>query len=364
MNITFYPVGNGDTCFVKLDKKTLLFDFAALHDSSNPDDLRIDLPNALKIDIGSTKKEIDVVAFTHLDDDHVHGASEFFHLDHAEKYQGDGRVVIKELWVPAAAITEEGAEDDARIIRQEARHRLRKGSGVRVFSRPAHLEEWLKKEGLSLASRQSLITGAGELVPNLNKDSDGIEVFVHSPFAEQDGDTVLDRNENSLVFQLTFKPGNTHMLLAADTDWENLERIVKITRLKRNDDRLKWDIYKIPHHCSYLSLNAEKGKTETVPNSNVAWLIESCANERAIMVSSSQIISDKDEDQPPHFQAKNCYKKKVESKSGKFIVTMEHPNRTDPKRLVINITPAGASIGASSSIGSGAAITSPAPRVG
>ena len=35
------------------------------------------------------------------------------------------RIKIKELWVPAAAILEENLKDDARLVRAEARHRVR-----------------------------------------------------------------------------------------------------------------------------------------------------------------------------------------------------------------------------------------------
>ena len=71
------------------------------------------------------KSDFDVTAFTHLDDDHVCGASDFFYLEHAEKYRVNGRPKIGELWVPAAALVEEGLEGDARIIRSEARYRFK-----------------------------------------------------------------------------------------------------------------------------------------------------------------------------------------------------------------------------------------------
>src|SRR6185295_4311230 len=107
----------------------------------------------------------EITAFTHLDTDHVAGATEFFYLRHAKKYQGAGRVKINELWVPAFAITEEGCTDEARIIQAEARYRLRQGEGIRVFSRPAKLERWLIDQGLTLESRKHLITDAGQVVP-------------------------------------------------------------------------------------------------------------------------------------------------------------------------------------------------------
>lgn len=362
--ITFYPLGNADSCLLTLDNKVLLFDFAAMLDPLADDDRRISLPEAIRDDIGwPERKSIEVVAFTHLDLDHIQGASEFFHLDWAAKYQGGDRVKIDELWVPAAAIVDDGAEDEARVIRQEARHRLKAGRGIRVFGRPVHLEKWLNDNGLTLESRRHLISDAGQLVPSISKAVDGVEFFVHSPFGERDGSVVLDRNENSLVFQATFAAGDTRLLLAADTTYENWDKIVRISRLHGNQDRLTWDIYKLPHHCSYTALGPEKGDTETQPVPNVEWLIKQ-GKARGYMVSTSWSIDDHDEDQPPHFQAKNLYKRLLNEKGIHFRVTMEHPNRTSPDRLVLNITAGGANLATAATIGSGALVSSPAPRVG
>jgi hypothetical protein len=362
--ITLYPLGNADTCLITLEKKLMLCDFAAKLNPDDPDDRRIDLPEALKEDINYPLRDtIDVVAFTHLDDDHICRATEFFHLDHADKYQGEGRVKIEEMWVPAAAIVEEGAEDEARVIRQEARHRLLEGKGIRIFSRPTHLKEWLESHGLTLESRAHLITDAGRLVPGWSKDTDGVEFFVHSPFAEHDSDVLLDRNECSLVFQATFQVGGTQFLMAADTTSDIWDKIVPITRLHKNGERLKWDIFKLPHHCSYLSLSPEKGKTETKPTAHVQWLMDQ-GKSRALVISTSKPIDNVEQDQPPHFQAKNCYLTNLKSKSGKFLVTMEHPNRVSPTRLVINVTYGGASVETAAAIGSGALVSAPAPRVG
>ncbi len=153
--LTFHPLGNADcTRFDLADGKKLLVDYANMRSSADPSDLRVDLPFELKTDLRSAKRDyFDVVLFTHLDDDHCCGSGDFFWLEHAAKYQGEDRIKIRELWVPAAAILEDGCEDSARIIRQEARHRLKKGSGIRVFSRPKKLKEWLEKNGLTLEAR-------------------------------------------------------------------------------------------------------------------------------------------------------------------------------------------------------------------
>ena len=52
------------------------------------------------------RDNFDIVAFSHADQDHIQGSDEFFWFEHAPEYQGDDRIKIKELWVPAALIIE------------------------------------------------------------------------------------------------------------------------------------------------------------------------------------------------------------------------------------------------------------------
>src|SRR5205085_170223 len=169
------------------------------------------LPAELKTDLQTAKRDgYDVVGFTHLDNDHVCGAPKFFYLEHAAKYQSKDRAKIAELWVPAAVIVEDKPEGDAGVVQAEARYRLKKKKGIRVFSRPDRLRDWMKKQGLNMDDYTDIMTDAGRTVPGLNLIGDGIEFFVHSPFAERcDDGTVIDRNDASLVFQVRFLEGET-----------------------------------------------------------------------------------------------------------------------------------------------------------
>src|SRR3984885_2638321 len=157
--IHFFPIGNADTLRLDLaDGRKVLVDYANMRCADDEDDVRCDLPTALRRDLSKSRRNhFDAVCITHLDDDHCKGFGEFFWLAHAKCYQDDERVRIDELWVPAAAITEENLKDDAWLVRAEARHRLKEGKGIRVFSRPAHLKEWMDKNGLDFESRKHLI---------------------------------------------------------------------------------------------------------------------------------------------------------------------------------------------------------------
>lgn len=367
--LTFFPIGNADSCLVDLaGGEKLLFDFANMRDPEDKTDRQIDLAAALQDDLEQAGRDsFDVVAFTHADDDHIRGMSSFFWLDHAAKYQGTERTRIKELWVPAAVIVDDTLHDaeDSRALQDEARYRFRVRQGIRVFSRPERLSGWLAKAGISLNDRLHLITDAGQLVPTFARHIQGVEFFVHSPFAQRlDADTVVDRNECSLVLQVVFdiEGEPTRLLLTADTTWENFKPMVNITCHYGNEDRLIWDILKVPHHCSYLSLGPEKGQHTTMPIEEVKWLLEEQRRPRAIAISPSWRIPIEDTDQPPHRQAASYYRGVVGVAD--FKVTMENPSVAKPEPLIITIGRLGPTI-KRPSISTGQAATSRlAPRAG
>ena len=258
-------------------------------------------------------------------------------------------------------------------MQAEARHRLKKGYGIRVFSRPDALKAWLEGQGLTLESRRDFITDAGQIAPEFSLGSDGVEFFVHSPFGwRQDDSKVVDRNGDSLVMQATFEVSGkqTLAILGSDVDHTAISDIVTTTKKHKREKRLEWDIMKLPHHCSYLSLGPDRGKEKTKPVENVKWLFESASHRGCYIVSLSDPIPEKgtDEDksdQPPHRQAANYYREDVvKEKDGEFRVTMEYPNTDNPKPVEIEITMLGASLKKRLAVGGAAATTRNAPRAG
>ena len=345
--ITLYRLGNADCSLLRTAHgRVMVNDFAATRGEES-DDRRIDLHEALREDLGE-RSSVDVLTISHLDEDHFKGSTEFFFLEHSQEYQKGSRIRIGELWVPAGVITEKGIENaEARVIQREARYRLKQGSGIRVFSCPHSLVEWLEDQGLSLEERSDLITHAGECIPGFSIKQDGVEFFVHAPFAEasEDGKHIV-RNETPLVLHATFKVSGhvTKAFFGADVGHEDLAKIVTITLKNGNRDRLEHQVVKLPHHCSYLSLGPEKGSTMTKPVPEVACFYEQFGGSGVILVSSSDPIPETESNDPPHVQAAQYYRYVVGRKDGRFIVTMEHPDRDAPDRLVIDIGQHGASI--------------------
>lgn len=375
--IIFYPVGNGDTSQIILDNgKRILFDFRHLKKAEDGEGPEIDLKSRLKEELKDSKKtSFDVVAFTHGDADHIESSTDFFELLHAKKYQGEGRIKIDELWVPAAMILDTATNDEQSaefvIWRQEARYRLKEGKGIRVFSKPEKLKDWLKENNLTVDSRRHMITDAGQLVQSFTLDKDGVEFFCHSPFIKHVDEGEDLRNEAALIFNVRFKVGsNTFDYLASgDSKWEVLEEIIEATKYHKNINRLEWDIYSLPHHCSYKTLSDEKGDTETIPKPLIKELLL-LGKENAYVVSSSNPIKDtkegREQKEPPHIQAKRCYERYLKKVNGaKFLGTMEEPNEKKPEPIIFEIGSSGISRGGKV-FGSGISIitSSPAPRAG
>jgi hypothetical protein len=374
--ITFYPVANGDTSQIVLENgKRLLFDYRHLKKTELGEGPEINLAAHLRDELKSADRtDFDVVAFTHGDADHIQNSTEFFKLEHAEKYQGEGRIGIRELWVPAAMILEECTpeqrSDEFVIWRSEARHRLKKGAGIRVFSKPEKLKAWLEENDLSFESLKHFITDAGQVVPGFTLSGDGIEFFCHSPFIRHVDEHDEIRNGASLIFNVRLQVGPSvfDYLAVGDSDWRTLEEIVSATKAHGNMDRLAWDLYNIPHHCSYLALSDEKGATETLPKPAVEeLLLQGKAN--AHIVSSSCPIEDtaagRAQDQPPHIQARKCYERYLKRvNGGRFFVTMEEPTSRNPKPLVFNVDATGITRAGGVISGAAAIISSSAPRAG
>ncbi len=356
--ITIYPLGNAETILLELsNNKRILIDYAAMR-TEEEGDKRYDITTTL-VKFSS----FDVVMFSHAHEDHVKGAKDFFEFDHAEKYQGNGRVKIKELWVSSAFVLDSSVSEDARVIRQEARHRIKKGYGIKVFAEPDKLDQWLIDNDLSTDDSENSIIHAGTLLKN--KDhclGDELDVFVHAPFSE-DANESEDRNDPSIVLQLRLAnfSRTTTIFVTGDAPHEILDKIVERSEKAGNDSYLYWDLYDIPHHCSHTGLSDERGEKVTDTSENIKRLLSNYSRKNAVMIASCRAFCDVGDDDPlpPHFQAKDAYIKYSGEKE--FIATMEYPNKVNPQPLVYEIDMFGIT---KKVVTASPIITSPAPRAG
>jgi hypothetical protein len=260
------------------------------------------------------------------------------------------------------------------LLRQEARHRLLEGKDILVFSKPQALIDWLepllKERGEAANARDHLFIDAGTIVPGFTLVKDGAEFFCHSPFIKHCDEGDIIRNRASLVFNVRLRADGQDYdyLEVGDATWEDIEDIVSTTQYHKNEDRLAWDLYNIPHHCSYLALSDEKGNKETEPKPLVKDLLLMGKKDSYIVSCSKPIPDSKDsytQTQPPHIQARNTYERYRKEVNGrKFLVTMEEPNGNKPEPITFEVTNGGISWIRSVSIGAPAVILSSPPRAG
>jgi hypothetical protein len=257
--ITHYPLGNADTTLIKLPRtnQVILWDFANMRDQNDSNDKRCDLPAELNKEV---EGDYNVVCFTHADKDHIKGFSEYFYLEHAAKYQTEGRKRIHHLWVPAAILLETTLEDEAKILKAEAIYRLRNKSGIVIFSRPKKLKDWCdNQEDISYEDVKHFFRDAGAVMPDFSLKTDGVEFFVHSPFMSESQS--IDRNGECVIVHAQFDDNcQTKLILGSDGTAELWKDIVNVTKHFNNEDKLNWDLFHISHHSSYLSLNTSGKK--------------------------------------------------------------------------------------------------------
>ncbi|OZB63358.1 MAG: hypothetical protein B7X39_19640 [Lysobacterales bacterium 14-68-21] len=378
--IIFYPVGNGDTTqLVLANQRRVLFDFCHRGKAEGADTPEIDLKARLRNELKAAGRDyFDVVAFTHADRDHIQGSTEFFELQHAAVYQGGDRIKIHQLWVPAAMLLEEAERDEQTeefvLLRQEARHRLLEGKDILVFSKPQALVDWLtpklKERGEAADARDHLFVDAGTLVPGFTLAADEVEFFCHSPFIKHCDEGDIIRNSAALVFNVRFHVEGYFYdyLEVGDAEYCDLEDIVTTSNYHGNEDRLAWDLFNIPHHCSYRALNEDKGDDETVPTELVQVLLRSGKSD-AYIVSCSNPIPDTTEAQkqvqPPHIQARKAYERYLREVGGrKFLVTMEEPNGYKPEPITFAVERGGITWAKVAALGAPAIIASRPPRAG
>ena len=175
-----------------------------------------------------------------------------------------------------------------------------------------------------------------------------IEFFVHAPFKKHliTATAEKDKNFSSIVMQLAFKdnPTDTHwsclFLFGGDADHNIWAEILKQSENNKNHDKLKWDILLSPHHCSWSFFNDvpySDPEENKVPKDSSLKILD-FLKPGASVIASSKVIKNND-DNPPHYQAKKQYLKKVAE--SEFLNTAVEPNEKQPEPIVIEVTSSG-----------------------
>jgi len=351
--ITFFPVGNGDTTLITLSDNTdILIDCNITKDSKDPDEKeRYDVHSHLLMVLKKDKREIphlDAFILSHPDVDHCRGFDDTFFTGNPKKYSEQdkrhGKIIIDELWfAPRIFSPHETAgnlSDEANQFRKEANRRIalykqkspertKAGNRLRIIGYSDNPE----LEGLI-----DIITVPGDYINLINgEQKHDFSFFVHAPFRKDSDSSEDERNDTSIVLQAQFDvdgiEGAGLIFLGGDsgcTIWADI--------LERSDEKnLKWDIFMAPHHCSWTFFSEKPYKENKIPSESSLEILNK-KHHGALVVCSCKPIK-KDDDNPPHYAAKEEYIKIVGDKN--LITTMEHPEEKQPLPIEFEISKKG-----------------------
>lgn len=126
--------------------------------------------------------------------------------------------------------------------------------------------------------------------------------------------------------------------MGGDSDHTSWCIILEKTKKYKNEHALKWDLFLSPHHCSWSFFNDRPQEENPDPKDTSLEVLNYRRNNAKVIASSKKILND--EDNPPHYEAKREYVKKVTD--GNFLNTTTYNivNKI-PQPIVFEVTSQG-----------------------
>ncbi|CAK7068020.1 MAG: hypothetical protein PARBA_02615 [Parabacteroides sp.] len=374
--IKFYPVDNGDNVLLKLDDKTTVIVDCQMKDcEENTDgvttyDVKKDLIKELNKD-SKNNPYVDLFINSHPHNDHCFGFEKNFYCGSPDDYTDTNRkneeIIIGELWVTQRVFSNDLCCDGG-AIRREAKRRKKLFEENSVesskYGNRLHIigynEDDTTVDGLHYIP--------GNMVSTFNgKTNDYLSMFIHAPFKNDLIRSKADEDENaaSIVVQMqlrTQKNGDikSRIIIAGDADHYVFEQILEKSKKNNNEDKLEWDLFLAPHHCSWSFFNDRPYENNTAPKDYSLEFLD-YKNTGANVIASSKKIENK-KPNPPHHSAKEEYIKKVGD--SKFKNTAINKDEKAPEPLVYTIDDNGFILEKAVSSASVGLMGSPTPRAG
>ena len=373
--IKFYPVGNGDCTLIKLDGgTTIIVDCQILDGLADSDgkpvmfDVKSDLLKELKKD-NLGRPFVDLFISTHPHDDHCKGFVGNFYIGDVDDYDKDinkDEIIIEELW-----ITPRGLKNILSIpasdIRKEAKRRRKLYDGDINFngSKGNYLRIIGYDKDRNFDSRYCYVPG--QLVKTIHGTSLlWLDIFIHAPLKEdvENSKENDDKNATSIVVQFGFKvEGYTgyksRVLMGGDAEYEIWQHILDNNT---DEERLKWNIFLAPHHCSWSFFNESTNKKE-IKQSAETILNKQIGDYAHIVASSNEIKND--DNNPPCYESKQQYISNLKAGSSHFLNTATHSKVGNiPQPIVFKINEYGKTLQEKSITAGTLSIANPAPRAG
>jgi hypothetical protein len=359
--LKFYPVDNGDNTLITLSDKTSILIDCKIREGEETDagnkifPVKDDLIESIQKN-GDDAPFVDLFIITHPDEDHCLGFKRnFFYGKAPGEYDDDNKeneeIIINELWC-STMLFNGATNDDAKALKKEAERRRKlweegktekniDGNRIRMIGYDGDN----KFENVPAS-----VPGDTIELKNINgKTTGNFEFFVHSPFKNSliEATAEEDKNFSSVAMQARFKINKTdsnwacYYLFGGDADHNIWEQILNKSEENDNEDKLKWDIFLSPHHCSWTFFNDvpydEKEENKTPKDSSLKVL--DYKEGAGKIIASCKVVRSSDKN-PPHAEAKKQYQKKLD-KDSHFIEIAKEPKEKEPKTYVFEVTPSG-----------------------
>jgi hypothetical protein len=363
--ITYYPVDNGDQSLISVEEKNyttnILVDCRIREtskDNKSDDqyDVKADLLKKLKTRRVNDVDGVycaDIFILTHGDDDHLHGFESNFYQGNPKDYKVKNRenkeILIDVLWF-TPMVMGTATNDDERCFNKEAKRRIKlhqdknpdkdlPGNRIVVIGYDANDD----LSGLDLVRKVP-----GDVVTRFNnRDLSTFSIFIHSPYQQHLTDEEVDKNRVSLVFQARFKSHElssdfcTLAMFGGDADHRAWKTIMEKTKKYGNDKKqqaLTWDLFMACHHCSWTFFNNTPQAENTTPMKTSLEMLDYRRGTAKVIASSKEIVNN--DDNPPHYTAKQQYVAKVGDKNFLNTATAEKVGKI-PQPIVFEITNSG-----------------------
>lgn len=357
--LKFYPVNNGDTVLIMLkDETTILFDSNIRETGKDADgnkiyDVKKDLLNSLKKK--KSNYHLDLFVLSHPDQDHCRGFVKHFYQGNPDNYGDSNRkadeIIIDEMWV-TSLLFNCCTNDDSKAFKKEAERRRKLwDDDDKNKDKPGNRIRMIGYDGDErFENVPSSTPGEIQNVINGSTKTD-FEFFIHSPFKDNliTASAEEDANFSSIVVQARFKVNAsdknfcTYVLLGGDADHNIWAKIWEVSTKEsnNNEDKLEWDLFLAPHHCSWTYFNNvpydDKEENKTAKDTSLKILGKKVGNGQ--IIASCKLIK-KNDDNPPHYQAKDEYIKKLNKKED-FIELAKEPKESEPKPIIYKVTAQG-----------------------
>lgn len=363
--IKYYPVDNGDQSLISIDENgyvtNLMVDCRmrdAAEGTSDPElfDVKADLLKSLNTKVVNTIRGItyvDAFILTHGDDDHLHGFEKHFYQGDPRKYEQKhkdaGEIFIDVLWF-SPMVMGVATNEDEKVFNKEAKRRIKlhreKSADANLPGNRIVIIGYDGNEDLNGLDLVRYVPG--NIVTRFNdRDLNTFSIFVHSPYQQHLSEEEVEKNRVSVVFQARFKAYSystdfcTLAMFGGDADHIAWAEILDKTKRYGNDVRhqaLNWDLLMAPHHCSWTFFNDCPQKENPTPKNTSLEVLQNKRQNARVIASSKEIVNN--DDNPPHYKAKELYVKSVGSTNFLNTATYKKIGKT-PQPIVFEVTPYG-----------------------